>query len=235
MYESLFKMLEVSFLETITEAVSSTNITFAETGLMIIISFICGFMISITYMNTSENGKYSKNFGLTMVLLPVVISSIILLIGSDIARAFSLAGAFAIIRFRSEPGEPKDIAYVLFSMASGLALGIGEYWFAIAFSLILCTFMILLSKTNFGNNKLAYKHLKVTIPEDLNYEEEFKEVFNKYEITYTLKKVSTTSLGSLYQIYYDVVFKENMSIQAFMDDLRIRNSNLDISLSIDKK
>jgi hypothetical protein len=186
-------------------------------------------------MKTSEDGKYSKNFALTMVLLPAVISSIILLIGSDIARAFSLAGAFAIIRFRSEPGEPKDIAYVLFSMASGLALGIGEYWFAIAFSIILCLLMYILSKTSYGNNKFDFKQLKVTIPEDLNYATEFQEVFDKYEIDFRLKKVSTTSLGSLYQVYYDVIFKSDMNVQDFMDDLRIRNSNLDISLSLSKK
>ena len=234
MYKSIFRMLEVSIFDTLEEVVD-TNITVSPTVLMIIISFICGFLISFVYMKTSENGKYSKNFALTMVLLPAVISSIILLIGSDIARAFSLAGAFAIIRFRSEPGEPKDIAYVLFSMASGLALGIGEYIFAIAFSLVLCLVMFGLAKTNYGNNKIEYKQLKVTIPEDLDYETEFKEVFEKYEVEYYLKKVSTTSLGSLYKVCYDITIKNDMPIQDFMDDLRVRNSNLDITLSLNSK
>lgn len=231
MYESLFRMLDTSIFDSLDEVVE-TNITASSTIVMIIISFICGFLISFVYMKTSEEGKYSKNFALTMVLLPAIISSIILLIGSDIARAFSLAGAFAIIRFRSEPGEPKDIAYVLFSMASGLALGIGEYMFAVIFAIVLCAVMYGLSKTKYGDNKVEFKKLKVTIPEDLNYEKEFQVVFEKYNVDFHLRKVSTTSLGSLFQLYYDVVFKKDTNVQDFIDDLRVINSNLDISLSL---
>lgn len=234
MYQSVLRMLEVDILESLTTLVD-TNITMVEALMMIAISFICGFLISRTYMMTSENGNYSKNFALTMVLLPVIISSIIMLIGSDIARAFSLAGAFAIIRFRSEPGEPKDIAYVLFSMAAGLALGIGEYVFSVVFTLILCVFMYILLKTKYAEPKEQFKQLKITIPEDLNYETEFQDVFEKYEVEYRLKKVQTASLGSLYQVYYDVTFKADMNTQDFINDLRVRNSNLDISLTLVRK
>jgi len=231
MYQSIFRILEVDITDLFT-SFSDTSIDFSDSVLMIIISFICGFLISFVYMHTSERQKFSKNFALTMVLLPAIISSIILLVGSDIARAFSLAGAFAIIRFRSEPGEPKDIAFVLFSMAAGLALGIGEYVFAILFTLILCLIMYVLSKTSYGNNKKLFKGLKITIPEDLNYEEEFNEVFEKHNVTYILKQVKTTSLGSLYQVYYDVTFSNDLKPQDLIDDLRVKNSNLDIVLSV---
>ena len=231
MYESLFSVITLSFIDSLLETVE-VSISIFDTILMIIISFLCGFLISFTYMKTSEKGNYSKNFSLTMILLPAIISSIILLIGSDIARAFSLAGAFSIIRFRSEPGEPKDIAYVLFSMGAGLALGIGEYVFAIIFTIILCLSMIVLMKTNFGSKKKVFKLLKITIPEELNYESEFQEIFEKYNVEYHLNKVKTTSLGSLYQLYYDVIFNTDINTQEFIDELRIRNSNLDISLSL---
>lgn len=234
MLESVLRTIEIEWLESLSESLE-VNISITETLIMIIISFICGFLISVVYMKTSEKGNYAKNFAITMILLPAIISSIILLIGSDIARAFSLAGAFSIIRFRSEPGEPKDIAYVLFSMGAGLALGIGEYIYAVIFTVILCVSMIILSKTNFANKKAVFKQLKVTIPEDLNYEEVFKEVFDQFKVTYELKKVKTTSLGSLYQLYYDVIFKDNIKTQEFIDELRIRNSNLDISLSLNQE
>ncbi|HOO43463.1 MAG TPA: DUF4956 domain-containing protein [Bacillota bacterium] len=218
------------WFESLLESVE-VNVSLLDALLMIAISFITGFIISLTYMKTSNQGKYSKNFVLTMILLPAIISSIILLIGSNIARAFSLAGAFSIIRFRSEPGEPKDIAYVLFSMGSGLAAGIGEYIFAIIFTLILCFAMFIISKTRFGDNRTIRKQLKITIPEDLNYEEEFSEIFKKHHIEYSLKKVKTTSLGSLFQLYYDVIINNDLDTQEFINDLRIRNSNLDISIS----
>jgi uncharacterized membrane protein YhiD involved in acid resistance len=117
-------------------------------------------------------------------------------------------------------------------MAAGLALGIGEYIYAIVFTLILCIAMYLLSKTNFASKRKIFKSLKITIPEELNYEEEFKEVFEKYHVEYHLKQVKTTSLGSLYKLNYDVVFLDEVDTQAFIDELRIRNANLDISLSI---
>ncbi len=222
------------WLESLFES-SEINVTWSGALLMIALSFVAGFIISITYMKTSTEGKYSKNFALTMILLPAIISSIILLIGSNVARAFSLAGAFAIIRFRSDPAEPKDIAYVLFAMSAGLALGINEYLYAVLFTIIMCLVMYIISKTTFGNKKQISKQLKITIPEDLNYDSEFDEIFKKYNVSYTLTKVKTTALGSLYQLYYDIVLDIGINTQELLNDLRIRNSNLDISLSIEKE
>ncbi|WP_368677451.1 DUF4956 domain-containing protein [Acinetobacter sp. VT 511] len=122
-------------------------------------------VISLTYMKTNQS-TYSQSFTLTMVVLPVIVAIIILLIGSNIARAFSLAGAFSIIRFRSAPGDPKDIAYVLFTMASGLACGVGAFGYAVLFTIILCVLMFVLSRFNFGGKKSQLKTLKVTIPEN---------------------------------------------------------------------
>lgn len=102
-------------------------------------------------------------------MLPAIIAIIILLVGSNIARAFSLAGAFSIIRFRSAPGDPKDIAYVFFALAAGLACGVEALGYAFLFTIILCLFMIILSKVNYGDRKSSPKLLKITVPEDLNY------------------------------------------------------------------
>src|SRR5690606_18047188 len=103
----------------------------------------------LTYMKTSKQA-YSQNFTLTLILVPSIIAIIILLIGNNVARAFSLAGAFSIIRFRSAPGDPKDIAFVLFTMATGLACGVGMYSYAVLFTVILCAMMLLLHKLKFG-------------------------------------------------------------------------------------
>ncbi|HSN65844.1 MAG TPA: DUF4956 domain-containing protein, partial [Fusibacter sp.] len=166
--------------------------------LTILIAFLCGGIISLTYHKTSAKGRYSENFGLTMILLPAVIAIIIMLIGSDVARAFSLAGAFSIIRFRSAPGEPKDIAYVLFAMAAGLACGVSAYVYAAVFTIILCLVMFVLFKTRFKNESM--RQLIITVPEELEYESAFDEVMQKYTTRSDLKRVKTTALGSLYQL-----------------------------------
>lgn len=217
MFESLFD-------------ISSTSITLSDTLVMLGFSFLSGLIISFTYMKTYPNGNFSQNFALTMVLLPLVISLIIMLIGSDIARAFSLAGAFSIIRFRSAPGEPKDIGYVLFALSAGLASGVGARGYTVAFTLILCIIMYLLSKFNFAQPKKTKQLLKIVIPEDLRYDDEFPELFTRYNVDYSLTKVKTTSLGSLVQLYYEVDFPVEMPLQDFLNEIRQKNSNLNISI-----
>jgi hypothetical protein len=212
-------------------AAADSTISITTALLTILVSFLLGGFISLTYMKTSKN-NYSQNFALTLVLIPSVVAIIILLIGSNIARAFSLAGAFSIIKFRSAPGDPKDIAYVLFTMAAGLSCGAGYYGYAVLFTVLLCLLMIALSVLNFGARKSAQKQLKITIPEDLDYEGAFDEVLNKYTLRHELKKVKTTDMGSLYELVYIVTTDNRTSQKEFMDAIRCRNGNLNITLSM---
>lgn len=212
------------------QVTAGTELTLMNALLTIITAIVLGALISVTYMKTQTN--YTQNFTLTMIVLPVIVAIIILLIGSNIARAFSLAGAFSIIRFRSAPGDPKDIAFVLFTMAAGLACGVGSFGYAVIFTIILCILMFVLKVTNFGAKKAAQKLLKVTIPESLGYEEAFDEVFKMFDIAYELKKVRTTELGSLYELVYVVTIDHLTSQKEFLDAIRCRNGNLDITLTM---
>ncbi|MGO4498289.1 DUF4956 domain-containing protein [Paenibacillus sp. 2RAB27] len=212
------------------QVTAGTELTLMNALLTIITAIVLGAMISLTYMKTQTN--YTQSFTLTMIVLPVIVAIIILLIGSNIARAFSLAGAFSIIRFRSAPGDPKDIAFVLFTMAAGLACGVGSFGYAVLFTLVLCVLMFVLKVTNFGAKKAAQKLLKVTIPESLGYEEAFDEVFKMFDIAYELKKVRTTELGSLYELVYVVTIDHLTSQKEFLDAIRCRNGNLDITLTM---
>jgi hypothetical protein len=209
-----------------------TELTLSQALMTMIVSILLGAMISFTYMKTSQRGVYSPNFTLTMMLLPTIVAVIILLIGSNIARAFSLAGAFSIIRFRSAPGDPKDIAYVLFTMAAGLAVGVGSFGYAILFTVFLCLLMFILSYFKFGMKRTVQRVLKVTIPEDLSYVEAFDAVFKKFNIAYELKRVRTTELGSLYELVYLVSIDHLVNQKEFLDAIRVRNGNLDITLTM---
>lgn len=220
-------MLDSLFSTTLT----TTDLTFSTAVITILLSLVLGGMISYTYMKTNPSG-YSQSFTLTMVLLPVIVAIIILLIGSNIARAFSLAGAFSIIRFRSAPGDPKDITFVLFTMAAGLACGVGSFGYAVLFTIILCVLMVILNRVKFGVRKTLQKVLKVTIPENLGYEEAFAEVFAEFKVGYALSKIRTTELGSLYELVYTVTIDEQTNQKEFLDAIRCRNGNLDISLTM---
>ena len=197
------------------------------------VSFVLGLAIRLVYIKTQKNRQPSESFALTLVILPVVISVIILLVGNNVARAFSLAGAFSIIRFRSAPGNPKDITYVLLCMAVGLATGMGFVAYAVVVALILCAIMLLLELTKFGQSKGQVKTLKITIPEDLNYEHSFDDILAEYTQSSTLRKVRTMSLGSLFELSYSVTMKNDVSEKAFLDEIRSRNGNLNINLVLD--
>lgn len=208
----------------------SSDLTLVNALLTILVSFALGAIISFTYMKTQP--MYNQSFTLTMIVLPAIIAVIILLIGNNIARAFSLAGAFSIIRFRSAPGDPKDIAFVLFTMAAGLACGVGSFGYALLFTIALCLLMFFLKAIKFGAKKSTQKLLKVTIPENLGYEEAFDEIFKTFKIDYELRKVRTTELGSLYELVYMVTIEHLTNQKEFLDAIRCRNGNLDITLTM---
>jgi hypothetical protein len=193
-------------------------------------SLVLGVLISFVYMKTHKTYTPSQSFALTLVVLPAVVTVIILLVGESVARAFSLAGAFSIIRFRSAPGDPKDITYVLFSMAVGLACGMGYIVIGGIAAVMLCAVMLLLELLKYGRSRSTDKTLKITIPEDLNYPRVFDDVLRKHTDAYRLTSVKTANLGSLFELRYEITQKADDDEKAFIDEIRCRNGNLNIAL-----
>jgi len=198
------------------------------------VSSLLGLLISFVYARTRKAKAATSAFTSTLVLLPAVITVIIMLVGNDIARAFSLAGAFSIIRFRSAPGDPKDITFVLITMAVGLACGMGFIAYAVIAALALCGVELLLERVHYNEKKSVAQTLKITIPEDLDYRGAFDAVLARFTLKAELKKVKTTNLGSLFELSYSVATKQGISEKEFLDELRCRNGNLSITLSLDE-
>lgn len=219
-------------LETIISSTTGESFTLTNALIVIVSSIILGLVISLAYMKTNKKNGYSSGFTITLVMLPVIISIIILLVGNNVARAFSLAGAFSIIRFRSAPGDPKDISYVFFTLAVGLTCGMGYIGYAIIFTIILCSLMIILDLTKFSAPKSKSMQLKITVPEDLNYEGVFEEILDKYANSWNLERVRTRDFGALFELSYIVHMKPDVNQKSFLDELRCRNGNLNISLNI---
>jgi hypothetical protein len=226
-------MEEVMFESIFATAVADSTITPARLVVSMAAALGFGLIISLVYMKTHETKTPSVGFALTLVILPAVITVIILLIGNSVARAFSLAGAFQIIRFRSAPGNPKDIAHVLFSMAVGLCCGMGFILYGAIATVVLCGVMLVLEQAKFGRAKSALQLLKITVPESLDYQNAFESVLQKYTTTYKRIKVKTADMGSLYELQYRVTTKADADEKEFIDALRCRNGNLNISLVLD--
>ena len=209
---------------------SLPELSLIRTVIRMFAAIIAGGFISLSYIHSDKRQKYSSNFAMTVVILPAIVSVVITLIGSDLAKAISLGGVFALVRFRSVPGDSRDIAYVCCAMVVGLAIGMDCYAIAFALTAVVALAFTLLQKMNYAKNKNASEILKITVPEDLNFKDAFTDLFDEYLDKYTISSIRTTNTGTLYQITYDVIPKEGIDEKAFIDALRVKNGNLNIIL-----
>lgn len=205
--------------------------TFFSSLITMAAALLFGGVIAYTYKKTQNEAMYQRSFAITLFMLPIILSVIILFVGSNIARAFSLAGTLSIIRFRSAPGDAKDIGFIFFDIAAGLACGVGLYGYGALFVAVLCIALVVLEKKNLFACKSVQKTLKIAIPEDLNYSDVFSDIFGRYTKRHTLASVKTTDLGSLFQLTYKVTMLPGADERQFINELRTRNGNLTIILS----
>ena len=194
-------------------------------------SVIIGLVISLVYLFTHKKEGYSQAFCVALILLAPIVGLVILLIGNNVARAFSLAGAFALIRFRSAPGDPKDIAFVFLSVVMGLACGMGYWLYAAIATVVICLVIIILHLTNYAGKKGDVYTLKITVPETLNYVGAFDETLNKYTNSFKLVRVKSVDFGALFELSFTVELKDDKQMREMLDDLRAMNGNLKIMLS----
>ena len=191
-------------------------------------SSFLGVLIAFAYKTTS---KYSKNFLITLSMLPLLVEAVIIMVKGNLGTSVAILGAFSLVKFRSIPGTSKEILCVFFAMTIGLACGMGHVFFAGIITLIGCFLIIVLSKINLFEFNGAVKQLKIIMPENLDYTDVFNDIFKKYTKKVDLDKVKTTNMGSLFELTYRVTLKPRANEKKFIDDLRIRNGNLKIVLS----
>lgn len=223
-----------SILSTLTSTSATDSVTPTQLIFSLLTAFAIGIFLAYIYQRTNRERNNNQGFALTLAVLPAILAIIILLIGSNVARAFSLAGAFSIIRFRSAPGDPRDIAQVLFALAIGLACGMGYLGYAVLFAVIISLVMLILSATRFGQNSKQNRHLvKIMVPEDISYNDVIEPIISQYANSFELIRIKTVELGSLYELTYRISLIAEAQPRVMIDKLRCHNSNLAISLSID--
>ncbi len=209
-------------------SILGTSITIMSFLVCIITSLILGLIVAVMHMYTSRT---NKNFTVTLAILPVLVTVVILLVNGNLGTSVAIVGAFSLVRFRSIPGNSREIADVFFVMAIGLAVGTGYIAFAALFTILVSLMTFLLTKINFGDVKTSSKILTILIPEDLDYTTIFDEIFMNYTSNTKLIKAKTINMGSLFELTYDVNLKNDINEKEFIDKLRIKNGNLKIILS----
>ena len=207
------------------ESVINGKLNMTSALICILSSVILGLIISIVHMKTS---KYSKNYIITLAIIPLLVSTIMIMVNGNLGTGVAIAGAFSLVRFRSMPGNSKEIISVFFAMTIGIAIGMGQVFFALLITLVTSLMVVLFHLIKFASDKNKYKTLDIVVPETLDYDNMFTDILKKYTHKYELIRIKTTNLGSLYELRYDITIKNETNEKELIDELRVRNGNLKV-------
>jgi len=217
-----------SLFSGIFESTSTTSIDITSFIICLLASIALGVIIAIAY---TIKGQHSKSFVITLATLPAIVAMVILMVNGNIGTGVAVAGTFSLVRFRSAPGTAKEINALFLAMGTGIASGMGYIGFAAIFVIITLATTYLLDFTSFGEEKTNRRSLRVTMPEDLDYTDIFDDIFETYTNTYSLEYVKTINMGSLFKLTYNIDLKKDTNEKDFIDEIRIRNGNLEVQIS----
>ena len=198
-------------METVFASFTSSGITVSSFLLCSLVALLCGALIAFTY---TRRTRFTQSLVLAVILLPFAVQTVIMLVNGNVGTGVAVAGAFGLVRFRSAPGNAKDISVIFVAMAVGLACGSGYIALSVFFHI--------------GADRSGEKELSITIPESLDYTEVFDDIFKEYTTHAELTEVKTASLGSLYKLHYRVRLADDRNEKEFLDALRCRNGNLEV-------
>jgi len=219
--------------DSILEAESLLSLpTVAAVFLCMFVAFICGIAVAFAYR--VKNEFYTKNMFSTLIILPIVVQAVILLVGRTDANAvlgtgIAIGGTFALVRFRSVPGNSKDIASVFSAMVFGIAAGMGYIWFALVLTAVVCGLIVALKFIPLDKIRAQYAcELRITVPDDLDYESQLSGILNTYAKTFQIVRIKTSRMGSLLEIRYKIRLRAANTEKKLIDDLRVKNGNLPV-------
>lgn len=206
-------------------SVIETSLTIQSFLICTGVSIILGVLSAILCKYKNQT---SQSFLITVAMLPAIIQLVIMLVNGNLGAGVAVAGAFSLIRFRSVPGTAREITAIFMTMALGLATGMGYIGIAIVFFIVIAIFQIIMCTVKFCAEDELIRDLRITIPEDLDYEGIFDDIFDRYTRSAKLDSIKTTNLGTLYEIRYIITLKEDSVPKEFLDEIRTRNGNLNI-------
>lgn len=222
--------MEIS-MNTPLYSVETANLTLKNILIIFGSAIFCSLLIALVYMFTRRKSGYRPSAVVSMLILAPISAILMLVIGNNTARALSVGGGIALIRYRSNFSDPKDLAYIFLTMAVGVACGTGLVAIGFISTIIVCLLTIVIYAVGIGTKNSSSMQLRITIPEDMNYYGVFDDIFSKYCKGFQLESIKTTDFGTLLELRYIINLKRPEEQKAFLDELRTRNGNLTIMLT----
>ena len=204
---------------------NAESFTIYDILLTTILSFVLSLVIGFTYQNTYKGSSYSQSYVHTLALMAMVVAVIMLVIGSNIARAFTLVGALSIVRFRNAVKDTRDVGFIFFAMAIGMACGTRFYLIAVIATVIICSLLWIMVKLDFFAKDVRERMLKIRLPGDMRYETLFDELFGRHVNRADLLAIETVQAGTLTELVYSVELKKGTDAQVLFEEIRQLNGN----------
>lgn len=211
------------------DSIYSSTVTpsqfFIMAGVALAVGFLYSWIMSFRIRST-------KRFFIVTAMIPFVVAAVITFVNGNIGAGVAIGGAFSLIRFRSAQGSAEEIAAILIAMGSGIAFGMGYIGYGVVILLALAALFAVLGLVPLFEHKnmAADQLLRITIPESLEYNGTFDDVFAHYLKKFENAGVKTTGMGSMFRLSYKVQLKNPAEEKAFIDELRTKNGNLEVAL-----
>ncbi len=193
--------------------------------LCLLFAGLCGVIAALSLRSESNT---TRSFLISLVVLPIIVTTVILMVNGNVGTGIAVAGAFSLVRFRSAAGKARDISAIFLVMAAGLACAAGYVAIALLFTVIASGLILLLSRVPMSCDRFAALH--ITVPESVHFANAFDDLFEQYTKSRTFVKARTSNMGSLYKLDYKIEMKDPDKLQEFLDAMRCRNGNLEIAI-----
>lgn len=210
---------------------TTADFTTITTGVLLLsslVSIILGVLIAVSF---SYKNKKSRGFLMTLSALPFIVQVVIMLVNGNVGTGVAVMGAFSLVRFRSVPGNAKDICSIFLAMAVGLSTGTAHLILASIVTVVVCALNLVYTLIPENKGASSEKELTVVIPESLDYAQVFDDIFEKYTQENELIQVKTVNMGSLYKLRYTLRLKDRTKEKEMLDEIRVRNGNLEVICS----
>ena len=209
---------------------TSEGLTAQSAIILTAVSIVFGGIAAAVYRIT--NRHYSKNLMVALVVLLALVQAVIMLVNGSVGAGIAVMGAFNMVRFRSAPGSARDICCIFYAVGIGLATGMGYVGFAAVYAVIIGALLTVLSFIPAFGTKRSAKLLRVLIPENLDYTDCFKDIFDEYLASVSVIQAKTTNMGTMYDLKYEIVLRDNLKEKELLDKIRTRNGNLTVSCGL---
>ncbi len=199
-----------------------------------LVSLILGLVLAIFYMRIKREVGFTHDFPWTLVIIPPVVSMLIIMLSTNLAGGIAVGGLFALTRFRTQQKETEDIAFILLTVVIGVINGTGYIAYSAVFTLIMMIALFTMYMVKFGQTSDRHMVLKIIVPESLNFENLFDDLLKEACLSYHTNRVRTTDFGTMFELTFFVVLKKSASPKMLLDEIRERNGNLTVSLTVQR-